>query len=142
MAKHAEAAAKARLLELVVRAAFVPDVEHERRLTDWAALRYLAQAGAAGRTQAGLANYLGIAPDCARLLVARLHASGDVVDGSSEGHALELTGAGRAVLAYDPIETLSRAVGALPDAAQTELVCHLEVILGALGSSRPAPRHH
>lgn len=81
MAIHAEATAKARILELVARMAFVPDIRHEGRLTDWAALRYLSQVGVAARTTAGLANYMGIAPDCAGMIVARLQALGDVVGG-------------------------------------------------------------
>lgn len=142
MARQGDATAKARILELVVRTAFVPDIAHERPLSDWAALRYLAQVGPAGSKQAGLASYLGISLHGAGVIVARLQALGDVVGGSGDGPAIELTDAGRAVLASDPIETLARAVRALDDAAQAELAEHLETILGILTSSRPAPRRH
>jgi hypothetical protein len=131
MPARSSAMARARLLELLVRTAFVPDAKRERHLTDWCALRYFSQAGLAGRTRPGLANYIGVPPSSADAIVQRLQDSGDLEDGPAN-NALELTREGQSVLANDPLAPLSAAIATLPETDQQKLGTLLETTLAAL----------
>lgn len=136
MANHSAATAKARLLEMIVRVAFVTDARRERHMTDWPALRFYSQVGQAGRTRAGLANYLGVPLESADGIVARLLASRDLMEVSNEDGRLQLTQTGEAVLVDDPIYALSIAIDSLPTPAQEDLGRYLEALLATLKSAQ------
>jgi hypothetical protein len=133
MANHAALLAKATLLELVVRTAFVRGLRPERHMTDWPTLRYFSRVGPIGRTRPGLANYLGVTLDLSDAIVARLQETGDLGSDSDTGDRLKLTQCGWETLAADPARMLSSAIETLPESAQDGLADYLETILTALG---------
>jgi DNA-binding MarR family transcriptional regulator len=114
----------AALLEQTVRAIYDKRGPHEIHPGQWAAMRYLARAGAEARTVNGLATYLGVtaapASRAAQALLKRGFARQEPHPRDRRSHILTLTEAGYAALAQDPIARLASAVGALDrDARRT-----------------------
>lgn len=127
----------ARLLELTVRTAFTRPEEEDRRLVDWSALRYFAQASEAGRTRSGLANYLGAAKARAANIVGRLVEEGLVV--ASNETQIDLTEAGLTSLATDPLLRLAAAISTLEPDKQALVADALETIQETLFTATRRP---
>jgi DNA-binding MarR family transcriptional regulator len=107
----------------------------------WAALRYFAQANAPSRTPSAFASFhatsRGTASQTIRALVARRLLARSRTGADARWVRIDVTPAGAAALAGDPIRRLTDAVAALPDTwratlaeATTQLVCAVDTARG------------
>lgn len=102
----------------------------------WDALRYLARANTYSRTPSALAEFLGTTKGTASQTVRALEAKGYVRRGSDARDrrivALDLTDAGRDLLAKDPIRQLEQAASALSAEAGDAIVTGLSRLMAQL----------
>jgi DNA-binding MarR family transcriptional regulator len=127
-----DASAVARLLEQTARAIYESRGPRAIHAGQWAVLRYLARAGKQGRTVGGVATYLGVTHAPASRAVASLARKSYVtVKADTEDRRvrrIELTPAGKALLAHDPVHRLTTAIEGMSDSKQKDLAATLEVL--------------
>ncbi len=106
----------------------------------WSALRYFGRAEAQHRTASALARYQGLATGPVTRTVRTLIAKGLLAKGGSLGRGrserVDLTEAGRALLADDPLEAVSEALGTLTETDKRAVATALEAVLRQLQSGR------
>lgn len=134
------AAALARLLDQTSRALHSLGFAADLFPAQWTALRYFASAEPAQRTASALARFQGLAVGPVTRTVRTLMAKGYVanVEGRGRGRArqVELTEAGRALLADDPLNLLSGVIEELDGPQRLALASALEQILRRLQSNQ------
>lgn len=127
-----DASAVARLLEQTARAIYESRGPRAIHAGQWAVLRYLARASKQGRTVGGVATYLGVTHAPASRAVASLARKSYVtVKADTEDRRvrrIELTPAGKALLAHDPVHRLTTAIEGMSDSKQKDLAATLEVL--------------
>jgi DNA-binding MarR family transcriptional regulator len=127
-----DASAVARLLEQTARAIYESRGPRAIHAGQWAVLRYLARASKQGRTVGGVATYLGVTHAPASRAVASLARKNYVtVKADTEDRRvrrIELTPAGKALLAHDPVHRLTTAIEGMTDSKQKDLAATLEVL--------------
>jgi DNA-binding MarR family transcriptional regulator len=127
-----DASAVARLLEQTARAIYESRGPRAIHAGQWAVLRYLARASKQGRTVGGVATYLGVTHAPASRAVASLARKSYVtVKADTEDRRvrrIELTPAGKALLAHDPVHRLITAIEGMTDSKQKDLAATLEVL--------------
>lgn len=134
--RRARALALARTFELATCQAHARAHQDGLYPAQWAALRYFKNANGDHRTSIGLARYQGMAfgpvARTVRTLIQRglLRKAGSAGRGRAE--LVELTPAGEATLARDPMSAVACAIESLGDGQQDTLAEALENILGAL----------
>jgi DNA-binding MarR family transcriptional regulator len=127
-----DASAVARLLEQTARAIYESRGPRAIHAGQWAVLRYLARASTQGRTVGGVATYLGVTHAPASRAVASLArknyvtVKADIED--RRVRRIELTLAGKALLAHDPVHRLTTAIEGMSDSKQKDLAATLEVL--------------
>lgn len=131
--------------ELLIHVARLSQGGGDHRLTpaQWTALRFFARANRLSRTPSAFSAFhattRGTASQTVKSLVAlgllERHRNED--DGRS--FRFELTEAGRAALADDPLGGLSARIAALPQAARQALLATLRQLAGDLSISHDAP---
>lgn len=130
------------LLEQVGRALHASGYASDLFPAQWSALRYFARADDPLRTASALARYQGLATGpvtrTVRTLVAKglLAKAGPIGRGRSE--RIDLTAAGRALLAVDPLARVTAAVEDLADADRRALARALDGVLRHLQAADPA----
>jgi DNA-binding MarR family transcriptional regulator len=106
------------LLQRLRRVTRQREFAHGLLPAQWEALRYLARANAMSRTPGALASFLGTTRGTISQTLTALAGKGCIERVRSERDRrvvrLELTAAGRALLAHDPQEQIRRAVEDLP----------------------------
>ena len=108
----------------------------------WTALRYFARAGTGMRTASELARFQGLATGpvsrTVRTLLQKklIRKSDDQPIGRAEH--LEVTAAGQAILASDPIRRITDVLDSLPAIEREALASALEVVIRAASSAWPA----
>jgi DNA-binding MarR family transcriptional regulator len=131
-----DASVVARLLEQTARAIYESRGPRAIHAGQWAVLRYLARASKQGRTIGGVATYLGVTHAPASRAVASLARKNYVtVKADTEDRRvrrIELTPAGRALLAHDPVHRLTAAIEGMSDSKQKDLAATLEVLHSCL----------
>jgi DNA-binding MarR family transcriptional regulator len=113
------------MLEQTMRLVYPERSPQDMHPGQWAALRFLARANKEARTVLGLARYLGITQGPASRSVAALERKALLVgERDSKDRRvvrLELTPAGRALLAQDPIQRLAGLIKSMPTLAQQDM---------------------
>jgi DNA-binding MarR family transcriptional regulator len=131
-----DASVVARLLEQTARAIYESRGPRANQAGQWAVLRYLARASKQERTIGGVATYLGVTHAPASRAVASLARKNYVtVKADTEDRRvrrIELTPAGRALLAHDPVHRLTAAIEGMSDSKQKDLAATLEVLHSCL----------
>ena len=131
-----DASVVARLLEQTARAIYESRGPRAIHAGQWAVLRYLARARKQERTIGGVATYLGVTHAPASRAVASLARKNYVtVKADTEDRRvrrIELTPAGRALLAHDPVHRLTAAIEGMSDSKQKDLAATLEVLHSCL----------
>jgi len=127
-----DASVVARLLEQTARAIYDARGPRAIHAGQWAVLRYVARATKQGRTVGGVATYLGVTHAPASRAVASL-ARKDYVAVKADAEdrrvrRIELTAAGKALLAHDPVHRLTAAIEGMSDSKQKDLAATLEVL--------------
>jgi len=127
-----DASAVARPLEQTARAIYESRGPRAIHAGQWAVLRYLARASKQGRTVGGVATYLGVTHAPASRAVASLARKSYVtVKADTEDRRvrrIELTPAGKALLAHDPVHRLTTAIEGMSDSKQKDLAATLEAL--------------
>jgi len=127
-----DASVVARLLEQTARAIYESRGPRAIHAGPWGVLRYLARASKQGRTIGGVATYLGVTHAPASRAVASLARKNYVtVKADTEDRRvrrIELTPAGKALLAHDPVHRLTAAIEGMSDSKQKDLAATLEVL--------------
>ncbi len=127
-----DASAVARLLEQTARAIYASRGPRAIHAGQWAVLRYLARASKQERTVGGVATYLGVTHAPASRAVASLARKTYVtLKADTEDRRvrrIELTPAGKALLAHDPVDRLTTAIEGMSDSKQKDLAAMLEVL--------------
>jgi DNA-binding MarR family transcriptional regulator len=127
-----DASAVARLLERTAQAIYESRGPRAIHAGQWAVLRYLARASKQGRTVGGVATYLGVTHAPASRAVASLARKSYVtVKADTEDRRvrrIELTPAGKALLAHDPVHRLTTAIEGMSDSKQKDLAATLEAL--------------
>jgi DNA-binding MarR family transcriptional regulator len=99
----------------------------------WSALRYFGRAEPQHRTASALARYQGLATGPVTRTVRTLIGKGLLVKAGSLGRGrserIDLTPAGAALLATDPLSTVTAALEELSDSDRRGLAASLEVVL-------------
>lgn len=101
----------------------------------WEALRYLARANRYSRSPTALTDYLGSTKGTVSQTLIALERKGYVARRPAADRRslrLELTAAGRALLAGDPLQGVAAAAQALPPARRAALAAGLAALLAAL----------
>jgi DNA-binding MarR family transcriptional regulator len=128
-----------RLLEQVTRGLHSAGHSHGLFPAQWTALRYFATADRTRCTAISLARFQGMAfgpvSRTVRTLITKgyLHKAGSAGRGRSE--LLELSDAGRAILALDPLSKVVAALDALASPEREALASAIEQVLRALQDS-------
>ncbi|MBM6583132.1 MarR family transcriptional regulator [Microvirga sp. BT689] len=139
-----QAAALARLLDQTSRALHSLGFAADLFPAQWTALRYFASAEPAQRTASALARFQGIAVGPVTRTVRTLMAKGYVtnVEGRARGRTrqVELTEAGRALLAEDPLHLITRAIDELDGEQRLALASALEHIVHRLQAGQGEDR--
>lgn len=138
--KRPAAAPVARLLEQVARA--MHSIGHDGGLfpAQWSALRYFRDAAPPHNTAMGLARFQGLAfgpvSRTVRTLIEKglLQKAGSAGRGRSE--SVELTKAGRAILAEDPLLVVAHAIETMPSHEVESLAVACERIIAAIHARR------
>ncbi|QRM33122.1 MarR family winged helix-turn-helix transcriptional regulator [Microvirga sp. VF16] len=134
------APALARLLDQTSRALHSLGYAADLFPAQWAALRYFAWAEPAHRTASALARFQGLAVGPVTRTVRTLMAKGYVanVEGRVRGRSrrVELTEAGRALLAEDPFNLISKIIEELNGEQRLALASALEHILRRVQSDQ------
>ena len=106
---------------------------HGLKPAQWEALRYLTRANRFSRTPGALTAYLGSTKGTVSQTVMSLERAGLIAKAANpdDGRSvrLELTPAGRAVLAKDEIERIRRAFDALPGAMRSAVEDGLQLLV-------------
>lgn len=127
------AAALARLLDQTSRSLHALGFAADLFPAQWTALRYFATVEPAQRTASALARFQGIAVGPVTRSVRTLMAKGYVANvdgrGRGRGRQVELTDAGWALLAEDPIHVITRAIETLDEGQKLALATSLEQIV-------------
>ena len=101
--------------------------------TQWEALRYLARANRFSRTPSALTAYLGMTKGTVSQTLGALERKGLVAKETDAADRrqvrIALTEAGGRLLETDPIDGLSQAASALPEADRAALSDSLQVLL-------------
>ncbi len=109
----------------------------------WEALRYLARANRYSRHPGALAAFLGATKGTVSQTVIALERKGLVVRSNDPKDRrsvhIDLTEAGRGVLAKDPLGDLVDAARALPETAAVRLAADLKVLLWSLQQRHGRP---
>jgi DNA-binding MarR family transcriptional regulator len=109
----------------------------------WTALRYFSRANRFSRTVSAFAEFhlttKGTASQTVKSLVSRGLLARTPSDRDGRSATMELTRAGRAVLARDPFEALVNAVGRLPHPKRDDLEAGLARVLEDLAGERGKP---
>jgi DNA-binding MarR family transcriptional regulator len=140
VSKRIPAAALARLLDQAARG--LHSLGHDAELfpAQWAALRYFASADEAQRTAMALARFQGLAfgpvSRTVRTLIAKGHLRKAGSAGRGRAELIELTPAGRRLLARDPLETIRVAIEDLSHSEKEALASALEQTLRAIHARR------
>jgi DNA-binding MarR family transcriptional regulator len=102
----------------------------------WSALRYFALAGGRARTVMGLATFQGTNPATASRTIAVLTRRGLLdsvpVADDRRSRTINLTAAGRDLLARDPLLRVEEAIAAMPPAMQARLGGDIQGLLASL----------
>ncbi len=115
-----------------------------QRLTpaQWTALRFFARANRFSRTPSAFSSFHATTRGTASQTVKSLVAAGllERHRNETDGRSLrfELTEAGRAALAEDPLDDLSRALAALPKERRSDLLATLRVLVERVSGTRGA----
>ena len=106
------------LLEQLMRLVYPERSPHDMHPGQWAALRFLARANREARTVAGLARYLGVTQGPASRAASALDRKGliESLRDTDDRRVLrlQLTAAGRTMLAEDPMQRLASVIAASP----------------------------
>jgi DNA-binding MarR family transcriptional regulator len=133
----------AELLVHVGRAARSEDGRSDLTAAQWTCLRFFARANASTRTPSAFASFQATTRGTASQIIRSLERRGLLArrrapqDGRSV--RFELTEAGRAMLAHDPLGQLIGVIDGLDDADRARLVETLSRLAVALSHRREAP---
>ena len=132
--------ALAELLELTARMLHSRGYAADLFPAQWAALRYFSRAPGNLRTASELARFQGLANGPVSRTVRTLVQKGLLAKAAEQpkGRAelLELTNAGRAMLAQDPTQAVEAAIGELAPSEQDCFARSLELIVRRLSPPR------
>lgn len=107
----------------------------------WTALRYFATAAPGARTASALARFQGLAVGPVTRTVRTLMAKGYLENFAGQGRGrarrVDLTPAGAALLAEDPLRPVAAAMDELRDEERLALATALELVLQRLGQGSP-----
>ena len=131
--------------ELLIHLARLAQAAGDHRLTpaQWTALRFFARANRLSRTPSAFSAFhattRGTASQTVKSLVALglLEKHRNTEDGRS--WRFELTEAGRAALAHDPLRTLAAGLDGLPEAERMRLLGVLKGLTEGLAAGQAAP---
>lgn len=130
----------AELLELTARMLHSRGHADDLFPAQWAALRYFSRAPASQRTASALARFQGLANGPVSRTVRTLVQKGLLTKAAEQprGRAelLEVTNAGRAMLARDPALAVEAVISELPPSEQACFARSLELILRRLSEHR------
>lgn len=128
------------LLDRIARVAREAQFSDGLNPAQWEALRYLARANRYSRSPGALAEYLGCTKGTVSQTLIALEQKGYVIRARDavdrRGMRLELSEAGRAAIARDPILTLERAAEMLDEEVRAPLVKGLSRLLYDLQTER------
>lgn len=123
-------------LEQLARVPFTGSFSRGLNPAQWAALRYLANAGLTASTVTAFARFHGTTKGTASQTVSALVKKGHVLRHTSPADRrivhLEVTESGRALLETDPLERLARACGTLPEQERSCLAGAVDKLFAAL----------
>lgn len=132
------------LIERLARLVTNEGHSHGLKPAQWEALRYLARANRFSRTPGALTAYLGATKGTVSQTLMSLERIGLIGKTASPADRrsvrLDLTPAGRAMLARDELEKIRAALAALPQAARAQLQAGLRALVKArltAGGGRP-----
>lgn len=133
----------AELLVHVGRAARREDGRSDLTAAQWSCLRFCARANGDTRTPSGFASFQATTRGTASQIIASLERRG-LVSRTRSGRdrrsvRCDLTDAGRALLAEDPLRDLTGVVGALDPAERARFLGTLSRLASALAARRAAP---
>ncbi|GGE40559.1 transcriptional regulator [Marinicauda pacifica] len=101
--------------------------------TQWEALRFLARANRVSRSPGALTGFLGVTKGTVSQTLQALERKGLIekttADGDRRGVKLDLTPAGRTLLADDPLTDLDASLAAMPPEARDQLSTSLERLM-------------
>ena len=117
--------------------------DHQLTPAQWTALRFFARANRLSRTPSAFSAFHATTRGTASQTVKSLVALGLLERHRNEqdGRSIrfELTEAGRAALAHDPLRTLSAQIGQLPEGRRTALLGALKTLTGGLALGQAMP---
>lgn len=109
----------------------------------WTALRYFARANRFSRTPSAFSDFhattRGTASQTVKSLIAMGYLSKSANQADGRSALIEVTEAGRAKLAEDPLADLEACLAALPDDSRAALARALSALVAALARRRAAP---
>lgn len=133
----------AEMLVHLGRAARGDGAEAGLTAAQWTALRFFARANRLSRTPSAFAAFHATTRGTASQTVKALVAAGylERLRDERDGRAarIEVTAAGRALLAKDPLHVIAEAIGRLPPAQQRALTTALQNIVGETARLREGP---
>lgn len=135
--------ALAYLLEQTARAIHSQGYAGDLFPAQWSALRYFSRSESNHRTASALANYQGLASGPVTRTVRTLISKGLLAKAGSLGRGraerIDLTEAGRKVLATDPLSEVAEAISELSETERRGFAAGLEAVLLCLQQARVAP---
>jgi len=109
----------------------------------WTALRYFARANRFSRTPSAFSDFhattRGTASQTVKSLIALGYLERRTNEADGRSALIEVTGAGRAMLARDPLRDLAGCIAALPAAQNAALGTALAALAAAMARVRTAP---
>ena len=139
--KHIEPCTPSRIAELMDRlgrATHALQFVHGLNPAQWEALRFLGRANRYSRSPSALSDYLGTTKGTTSQTLRALESKGYVTRcrdcHDRRGISLELTEAGRVLLARDPMRDIEHAVASLSDACAETLATGLGQVLDRIRS--------
>ncbi len=128
------------LLEQVARALHAMGFASDLFPAQWSALRYFERAEDMHRTASALARYQGLATGPVTRTVRTLVAKGLLAKGGPLGRGrserVDLTDAGRALLAHDPLKAVTAALDGIAEPDKRAVALALEAVLRQLQVER------
>ena len=131
------------MLVHIGRAARREGVQSRLTAAQWTCLRFFARANGSSRTPSAFADFNATTRGTASQIVRSLEARALIARTRSEtdrrSMRFDLTDAGRAMLAHDPLRDMTRAVAALGSQTRAQLLETLQTLGTDLARRRDAP---
>lgn len=125
--------AAAEILEKISQISYTMGFSGGLRPAQWNALRYFGKSEDSIRTVGHFARYNMTTPSSASQTINAMVSRGILkrtrVSGDRRTYRIDLTEAGRALLANDPIHHLIEAIAEMPEARRFDFAEHLEFLL-------------